>query len=143
MTEQNKKFITADECVELAKALETKYRIAMNGRSFSIKAENTETDVSVSVLLESQDKSFHYPVDARVKFESEEMTANEAALFLIDYIDIYFEEFLLEEDESLYLPIEWNDFEYEAVNFQMKGQIFNRKLDNMADELLKQADITI
>ena len=107
----------------------------------AVKAEKNDTDVLVQVLLSNEDESFFYPVDARVKFEVEEMSVNEAALFLIDYIDVYFEEFLLEEDEELYLPIDWKDFEYEAVNFQMKGQIFNKSLENMADELLRQSEI--
>ena len=67
------------------------------------------------------------------------MTANEAALFLIDYIDTYFEEFLLEEDEELYLPIDWAKHTYEAVEFEVKGQIKNEKLEDMADDLLRES----
>ena len=117
--------------------MDDKYRIGLNGRSFAVEAKLEGIGVLVKVTLEHPDKTFVYPAEARIDFKKEEMTANEAALFLIDYIDTYFEEFLLEEDEELYLPIDWAKHTYEAVDFEVKGQIKNEKLEDMADDLLK------
>ena len=141
MKQNDLKLITAEECSALADTMNSKYRIAMKGRTFQIKVEQVDSDLNVCVTLKNEDESFYYPVEARIKFEAEEMTANEAALFLLDYIDVYFEEFLLEEEEQLYLPIDWKDFEYEAVSFQMKGQILNKSLENLADEWLRKGEI--
>ena len=134
--DQEKTFLTEEECQALAKAMDDKYRIALNGRNFYITCSLEGDGVKVEVLLKNEEQSFYYPVQGRIMHEAEEMSAGEGVLFLVDYIDIYFEEFLLEEEETLYLPIDWKDFEYEAVNFQLKGQIKNQKLEAMADKLL-------
>jgi hypothetical protein len=129
-----KKPLTDDELKELAKAMNTKYKSVLDGRLFSLEAEHKDDGVYVTVLLKNKDSSFYYPVEARVKYKHEELGVSEAALFLIDYIDTYFEEFLVSQE--IYLPIDWADYEYEAVDFQIKGQILNKKLDQLADELL-------
>lgn len=136
MIEQN--FISKDDCHELAAAMNTKYRLARGEREFAIKARLDGEVSQVEVCLKHPDKSFVYPVEARVRWENEELTPYESATFLIDYIDNYFEEFLLEEDERLYLPIQWADHDYEAVKFEIRGQILNKKVENMADEFLRE-----
>ena len=134
-------FLTNEECIELAETMVKKYRIAMKDRTFSIRAVVQGKGVYVTVLLANADQSYYYPVESRMMFEAEEMEPREAALFLIDYIDTYFEEYLYEEDEQIYLPIDWTDHEYEATNFQVRGQILNQKLDAMADQwLLSNSD---
>ncbi len=133
---EEKQFLTNEDCIELAETMVKKYRIAMKDRSFSIRAWIEDRGVYVTVTLANADGSYVYPVEGRVMFEAEEMEAGEAALFLIDYIDNYFEEYLYEEDEQLYLPIDWTDHEYDAVNFQIRGQILNQKLENLADQWL-------
>jgi hypothetical protein len=129
-------FLTNDECVELAETMVKKYRIAMKDRSFAIHALVKDKGTYVTVLLANADGSYHYPVEGRLLHGAEEMEPREAALFLLDYIDAYFEEYLYEEDEQLYLPIDWTDHEYDAVNFQIRGQIINKKLETLADQWL-------
>ena len=131
-----KKPISEDELNDLARAMNTKYKQSLQHRFFTIEAEQKDEGVYVRVLLQNQDESFYYPVDARVKYKHEELELSEAAFFLIDYIDAYFEEFLGEQSEQIYLPIDWTDHEYEAIDFQIKGQIFNKKLDELADQLI-------
>lgn len=136
----NEEFLTNEECVELAETMVKKYRIAMKDRNFSIGASVQGKGTYVTVLLANADQSYHYPVEGRLMHEAEEMEPREAALFLIDYIDAYFEEYLYEEDEQIYLPIDWTDHEYDAVNFQVRGQIVNKKLESLADEWLAKAE---
>jgi hypothetical protein len=141
MTERsNEPFLTQEDCDELAEQMSTKYRIALQDRRFQIQASIKGRGVFVTVLFSNADQSYYYPVEARILYGKEEMKAREAALFLIDYIDTYFEEYLLEEDEQLYLPIDWSDHQYEAVEFQVRGQILNRKLEQLADEWLKRTE---
>jgi hypothetical protein len=133
-------FLTNEECVELAETMVKKYRIAMKDRTFSIAASVKDKGVYVTVLLSNPSQTYYYPVEGRLMYGPEEMTPIEAALFLVDYIDTYFEEYLYEEDEQIYLPIDWTDHEYEATNFQLRGQIQNKSLETMADEWLAKAD---
>ena len=139
MEAKKEKFITQEEANELASAMDDKYRIGLNGRSFAIEAQVVEAGVTVKVTLENEDRSFVYPVEARMSFKNEEMTENKAVLFLVDYIDTYFEEYLLEEDEELYLPIDWAKHTYDAVEFEIRGQMKNEQLEELADDFLKKA----
>ena len=123
-------------CSELASAMNGKYKIALKDRLFSITMSKKEEVVFVKILLSSNDGRFYYPVEGRINHKTEEVSPFEAGVFLADYIDIYFEEFLLEEEEELYLPIDWANHEYEALTFQIRGQIQNKKLDRAADHLL-------
>jgi hypothetical protein len=135
--EQESDFLNQDDCDALAKAMESKYAMALKGRNFKVEAEVKGRGVFVKVILSNQDRSYYYPVEARVLYEKEELQRGEAALFLLDYIDTYFDEYLTQENEEIYLPIDWADFQYEAIDFQMRGQILNLKLEELAEQLLK------
>lgn len=135
--EANTEFLNQDDCDALAKTMESKYAMALKGRSFKVEAEVKGRGVFVKVILSNHDKSYYYPVEARVLYEKEELQCGEAALFLLDYIDAYFDEYLTQENEEIYLPIDWADFQYEAIDFQMRGQILNLKLEELAEQLLK------
>lgn len=137
MTDLNTKFLSQVECNDLADMMQQKYGLYLDGRSFEVTAETQPADVVlVKALLRNEDDSFHYPVEARMKYKTEEMSPREAAIFLIDYLDVYFEEYF--EDDSLFLPIDWSDHVYCGTEFQVRGQIFNLKVEKMADELLKK-----
>lgn len=133
--ENNNKLPQSDAWDELATLLNKKYKVQLDDKSFSVSAKMEEGVVSVTVVLKNKDESFYYPVEARVKHIEEELSPGEALYFLVDYIDTYFEEYLT-EDDNIYLPIDWASFEYEAVSFELKGQILNRKADLLADQLL-------
>lgn len=135
--EANSEFLTEEDCDALARTMETKYAMALKGRTFKVEAAVRGRGVFVKVILSNQDRSYYYPVEARVLYEQEEMQKGEAALFLLDYIDAYYDEYLTQENEELFLPIDWADFQYEAIDFQMRGQILNLKLEELAEELLK------
>lgn len=122
----------------LADLLNRKYENYLLGKLFSVDSFYVakEQGVYVQVTLANKDQSFYYPVEARLDTDAEELTAKDAGFFLVDYIDTYFEEYLMEE-EDLFLTIDWSPQEYDAVKFQMRGQIRNLKLEKMADDLLR------
>lgn len=135
-TKKKADFIAKSECSALAEVMNRKYGAFLrDGYSFSLSTRLEDNIVHVKVLLVNGDCSFYYPVEARIDCVENELESRKAALFLMDYIDVYFEEYLTESDNIL-LPIDWTDHEYEANYFQIKGQIFNKKVDQMADELL-------
>jgi len=90
--------------------------------------------------VKSSDAKFVYPIEARVMHGQEEMTPREAALFLVDFVDLYLEEYFVDEDEECpYLTIDWSDFDYDAVKFQMRGQIINQSVEDLGSEWLSRA----
>jgi hypothetical protein len=136
-------FVNTQELLDLGQAMNTKYQHFLNDRAFTINATADDLGAYVTVTLANDDRSFVYPVEARMKFKEEELTRRRAVFFLIDYIDLYFQEFLMEEEEDVYIPIEWADFEWDTVKFQLKGQIFNSKIESRADEILLQAGFDV
>ena len=129
--------IDDDFIKEMTELMNNKYQsVLFDGKHFEIKTKYEYEILTVSVILSNPDKSYYYPVEARIQNKKEELTPSEAAAFLIDFIDLYFEEYLF-EDENLFIPIDWTPFSYDAVDFQLKGQILNLKLEQEADELIK------
>jgi hypothetical protein len=132
-------FVSTQELIDLAKAMDTKYQHFLNGRNFTINALTDNLGVYVTTTLASEDSRFVYPVEARLDFKAEEFSQRDGAFFLIDYIDLYFEDYLMETEEETLIPIDWTDFEWDTVKFQMRAQILNSKLEAEADQLLKLA----
>ena len=96
--------------------------------SFLVYERGVQDDfVYVEVTLSNKDQSFYYPVQARVEHDSKKFNKQDAALYLVDYIEQYFFEFF--QEESSLLPIDWGDFEYNGVDLQLKGQIYNLAIE--------------
>jgi hypothetical protein len=128
--------IPQETAVELCELLNKKYQVWRGERSFHISSRRDHECIEVKVVLSNVSETFYYPVEGRVDHEAEEMDPVEAALFLVNYIDGYFEEFF-EEDENLFIPIDWAEYSYDAVEFQLRGQVLNRFVERISDELLK------
>ena len=129
------KLLNKEEYEILASAMDDKYQIYLDERRFEIEAKEEAEGVRVVTTLSNKDESYYYPVNARMMHKSENLAPRKAVLFLINYIDSYFEDYLTEL-ESTYLPIDWTDMEYEGTSFQIKGQVINKKVELLADELL-------
>lgn len=135
-------FLTEIDYRDIAKMMEKKYAAFLRGRFFSItaayvaSAKEKPESVYVTVLLRNKDETFYYPVEARMMLDGS-LAKKEAALFLLDYIDVYFEEFLM-GDEDTFIAIDWSDFEWEERKFQLKGQVLNNALEKEADNLLNK-----
>lgn len=127
----------ARECVELATCMDRKYAAYLGDRRFDIKSETRVDGVYVTVTLFNLEKSFHYPVEARMEVAEAGMTLRAAAAFMIDCVDVYFSEYLTKDGDT-YLPIDWAAFECEGKTIHMRGQVFNLKLEAQADEILRQ-----
>lgn len=133
--------LDTDDAAELARLMTQKYASALNGRSFSITSNTEGEHAHVTVVLKNADESFFYPVEARVAYADEELSLNDAGHFLVNYIDHYFDEYLLEAGEELFIPIDWHSRQWDAVDLEIRGQILNMKLERMADALLAAADV--
>lgn len=127
--------ISVEECLQLSQVMGKKYASALKDRNFFIKTQGMADGVMLTVILRNHSGSFHYPVEGRMKLGTEGLNSRDAALFLLDYIDQYFEEYLT-RDPDTFLPIDWTDYELEGRHFQIRGQIANLELEKLADEIL-------
>lgn len=130
--------LTTDETQELAATMGRKYASFLNERFFEIEAKFDGQGVYVTVLLRNDSGSFYYPVEGRIADSDHHMTRHQAGLFLLDYVDSYFEEFFRENGE-VYLPIDWATFDWDGTQVQVRGQILNLELEEMADKWLNNA----
>ena len=128
--------LSEEECRFLSSIMNKKYSGKIGDRSFELSSDADENGIYAEVLLRNVSGTFYYPVEGRISTADHEMSVRDASIFLVDYIDCYFEEFL--KDET-YLPIDWSAYECEGVRIELRGQIINRKLEAMADELLNQS----
>ncbi len=133
--EHKQAFLSAEECDHLASLMERKYGNSLMQRSFSIAVRQDSRGVYATVTLQNQSGSFYYPVEGRVADLDHDMAPRDAVLFLLDYIDAYFDEFFQENGE-VYLPIDWAEYEADGVPLQLKGQILNLEAERLADRLL-------
>jgi hypothetical protein len=127
--------VSSEEIHDLTRILNTKHAASLRDRRFSIDVQTFKGQAQVTVTLANASESFYYPVEASLDASIEEISVRDAALFLIDYIAFYFEEFFA-TDESTYLPIDWADYVFEDVKLKMRGQLFNRERERIADQLL-------
>ena len=131
----------ADKNQEVANLFEKKYGAWLGQRFFEVASATQSAVVTVNVTLRNADKSFFYPIEGRIQFEDQDMKADDARNFLLDYIDAYIEEFLTGGEET-YLPIDWANYDCEGFELQLRGQILNIKLEEQADQLLNRSDTT-
>jgi hypothetical protein len=128
----------AEKNQEVANLFEKKYGAWLGQRFFEVASATQSAVVTVNVTLRNADKSFFYPIEGRIQFEDQDMKADDARNFLLDYIDAYIEEFLTGGEET-YLPIDWANYDCEGFELQLRGQILNIKLEELADQLMNQS----
>lgn len=131
----------AEKNQDVASLLEKKYGAWIGQRFFEVSSVTHADIVAVKVTLRNADKSFFYPIEGRIQFEDQDIKADEARELLLDYIDTYIEEFLTGGEET-YLPIDWANYDCEGLELQLRGQILNIKLEELADQLMNQSDST-
>jgi hypothetical protein len=122
--------------VELANALNKKHQIYLDGRTITLRSIGEKDVVAVEALISNEDKSFYYPIQGMIRNPREqELDEQEALLFLLDYIDLYLEDYF-ESSEDLLIPIDWTEYQYDAVDFFLRAQILNQKLEDSANTIL-------
>lgn len=120
---------------ELSKILNLKHAASLEDRSFTLSCSKENDMIEVQVILKNSDESFYYPVTVCVNRQVYKQSDKDLALILLDYLDIYFDNFF-REDENLFVPIDWVEHQFEGVTLRMKGQVLNRYQELKANELL-------
>ncbi|NRA44980.1 MAG: hypothetical protein HRU09_08510 [Oligoflexales bacterium] len=132
--------LSMEERMELERIMNIKYASKLMGRLFTITSHHDTAASFVKVTLLKNDESFYYPIEGRIEHKSQNLSAKEASLLLIDYIDSYFDEFL-REDENVFVPIDWSEFSYEGFTLSLRGQIQDLKSESIADQILAEGKV--
>ena len=135
---QDHTLLSVDMTAQLVSLLNMNHRDGRGLRYFTVESSLEDQVVSLRITLQNKDRTFVYPVEARMLYEENNISPNDAALFLADFIDSYFEEYF-NEDENSYVPIDWATYESDEKTFQLRGQVINELLEREADALLARA----
>lgn len=138
MTTPKNTKLTEQECADLTQIMQLKYAAYLHGREFSISITPQAQEVCVTVTLANLDESFFYPVEGRIDLQDTELSVKDASLLLLDFIDSYFEEFF-QEDERVYIPIDWNPYQFDGCTIYARGQVLNRLMERQADQFLGES----
>ena len=136
MQENSGAAISVEECKRYADLLNKKYAHYVAARWFEASIEQDMHGVYAKVVLRNESSSFYYPVEGRLAYAQQSISVRDAALLLMEYIDIYFDQYF-KEDCDVFLPIDWADFTCEGVDLQLKGQILNLEVEQLADDFLR------
>ncbi len=133
------KGLSQDELDHIAETLNRKHRSHLSDpvyktRFFQVAAQRDSRGVYAKITLQNQDQSFYYPVESRLADIDHDLSAKDAVFFLFDYIDAYWDEYF--QNPDVFLPIDWTEYEYDGIPFQLKGQILNLRLERLGDRLI-------
>jgi hypothetical protein len=133
MTVDHAKVMGSEQKKTLAEMLERKYGSWLGKRYFEVEGHLDGPALYLKVTLKTADRSFVYPIEARMLYADQDMKMDQARDFLLDFIDAYLQEYLSGGEET-YLTIDWSSYECDGIELQMRGQILNEKLEELADQ---------
>ena len=129
------------ESKKISALMNMKYRTLLDKEQFQVESGFDEQQVQIKVTLESNDKSVFYPIELIHVIENREeqptQTADEIASLMLDYIDVYWQEYL-NDGRDVFVPLAWGKYACEGVEFFVRGFVRNRSLEEQADELFKK-----
>ncbi len=106
------------------------------GEYFEVSGYRSLGEVYTQVILRNVEESLYYPVECQIDLLRSDIEGPlEAMYLLLDFQDYYFGRYL-SEDRDVYLAIDWAEYQFEDHVIVARGQIFNRKLEQIADRLL-------
>ncbi|MCB9643062.1 MAG: hypothetical protein H6728_08310 [Myxococcales bacterium] len=129
--------ITATEAEEIAHLMSQRHQVYLqDGEYFEVSGYRSRGEVYTQVILRNEDESFYYPVECQLEVVSSGVNnPMDAQFLLLDFQDYYFGRFL-SEGRDVFLTIDWSEYQFDEYLLLARGQIFNRKLDRLADEWL-------
>lgn len=128
------------DCQRISKYLQKQFASFLDNENFEINAGYKNNQIQIKLTLRKADDSFFYPIESVFIYdeavdESDRPAHEDIALIMLDYLTMYFEEFL-SEGRSVFLPINWSVHQSEDLTFFLRGFTRNLKLEQDADALL-------
>lgn len=123
---------------QIKSALQKKYLAFLNNEEFEVESGINKAQIQLKTTLRSKDGSVAYPVECvHIVEPSSELTSAEIGELLLDYLDVYWNEYLT-LGRDVFIPLDWSKHECEGVEFYMRGFVRNIELESKADEILDQ-----
>jgi hypothetical protein len=136
-----KEIISKKKLKDLETVMNLKYGLSRKDRKFYLEVREEGQSLYVTSTLKNEDESFYYPVESFIKIKKNtEKTLLQTALLLLDYIDVYFDEYF-KDSENIYLNIDWKEHSFAGEELYLRAQIKNLKCERIADELLSTGAI--
>ena len=123
----------------VAQLLERKYGAWLGQRYIEVESHSDGAILTIKITLRTRDRSYVYPIEGRLMFADQDMTVDAARDFLMDFMDAYIQEFLSGGEET-YLTIDWSNYYCDGVELQLRGQILNVMLEELADKLISGSE---
>ena len=129
-----------ENCGRISNYLQKRFASFLDKESFSVVAGYKNDQIQLTLTLRNKDDSFFYPVEAVFVYdegveEKERPPHEDIALIMLDYLTMYFEEFLA-DGRNVFLPLNWSVHQSEDLTFFLRGFTRNLKLEQDADALL-------
>ena len=134
--------MSQEQAKSLASAMDRKYGAWLGPRYFEVESQSDSSKLEITVTVRDAKGTFVYPIEARILYQDQDLKLSEARDLLLDYIDAYIEEFLT-GGEATTLTIDWSDYECDGIDLQMRGQIQNNFLEQIADDLISGEKIDL
>lgn len=139
---ETKEIFNADEVKKICQHLNRKFASFLNDEFFNLQSGYKGNQFQIKLTLSNKDHTFFYPIEAicipetdSTEEETETVDASDIALLMVEYLTLYFEEFL-SEDRNVFLPIDWSVHQSDDTTFFLRGFVRNLKIEKIADELL-------
>ncbi|MEI6079555.1 MAG: hypothetical protein WCQ53_02825 [bacterium] len=142
MTKENKKsesrFMRPEEIAQMEAVFNERFFNDLKKDENIFFEGHYEDDVCyLELILKNHDESFYYPVETTISLKDHPILApDDARLVLLDFIGAYFEDYFGTDRESL-IPIDWAPFKMGDLTIYARGQVLNKKLEKMAEDILK------
>ncbi|MCX6112999.1 MAG: hypothetical protein NTY22_06955 [Proteobacteria bacterium] len=139
--EWKNRFFTPDEVAQMEAVFNERFFDNLKkDENISFEGYYEDEICYITLALKNQDESFYYPVETSISLkENHELDAEGARIALLDFIGSYFEDYF-EENRETSIPIDWTLYKADDLTLYARGQVLNKKLENMADDILKSAD---
>lgn len=134
--------ISEEQSKILASMLSRKYGGQIGSRFFDVESTKDGQVITIRVTLRDSKGTFVYPVEARMNTEDQDLTVTEARDLMLDYIDAYFDEYLNGGEET-YLTLDWSNYDCDGFDLQMRGQILNLHLEQLAEDLIEGKEVSL
>jgi hypothetical protein len=129
------------ETQKISALMNLKYKTLLEDEKFRVESGFNELQVQIKVTLERNDKSVFYPIELIYVIENQDEQgapgAEEIASLMLDYIDVYWQEYL-HDGRDVFVPLAWSKHVCEGVEFFVRGFVRNRTLEEQADELFRK-----
>ena len=132
------RFLSPQEIAQMEAVFNDKFFDELDkDENISFEGYFSDQSLFITLILSNSDQTYYYPVETVLSIKDNfGIDADEARLILLDFIGSYFDEFFTSGRDT-FLPIDWCEYKMDKTRFFVRGQVINKKLEDMAEDILK------